>query len=150
MTITEHLTQKRPSDGDISTFASSIQGTLPDDYRHFLKAENGGRPDPNQFRFSRKDGITQDGSIHYFFALYDGRVGSLKRNFDAYRGRVPGGYLPIGVDPFGNLILLRVTAQNPGKLFFWDHEEEDECIPSIKNMYVVANSFSGFLENLST
>src|SRR3989442_1619 len=123
MIITEHLCQERPTDTDIANFGSLIQGALPDDYKSFLKSENGGRPEPNQFRFTTKDGKVENDTVHYFFALYEGRVGSLKRSFERYKGRIPVGYLPIAIDPFGNLIVLRIATQNCGRVYFWDHEK---------------------------
>jgi hypothetical protein len=147
MTITEHICNIRPTDADVATFANLIQGTLPDEYKSFLKNENGGRPKPNRFRFTTKDGNREDSVAHYFFALYEGRVGNLKRSFERYKDRIPSGYLPIGIDPFGNLILLRVTGQNQGKVYFWDHEKEGN-IPTSTNIFLIANSFSEFAEQL--
>src|ERR1700722_16886405 len=147
MIITEYLCRERPTDTDISAFESLIHGTLPEDYKAFLKKENGGRPKPNQFRFLTTDGHAENSTIHYLFALYERRVGSIKKSFESYKERIPSGYLPIGIDPFGNLIMLRIIGQDFGKVYFWDHEKEGE-IPTIKNIFPIANSFSDFVEKL--
>jgi len=132
---------------DMAKLGTLIHGTLPDDYKSFLKRENGGRPKPNEFRFVKKDGSTEDGMIYYFFALYPGRAGSLRRSFERYKDRIPAGFLPIGIDPFGNLILLTVAGQNRGSIYFWDHENEGK-VPTLANMFLIGNSFTGFIEHM--
>lgn len=147
MTITEHICPERPSDQDIATLENWIHGKLPDDYKIFLKLENGGRPKPNKFGFMAEDGKTEESTVQYFFAIYDRRMGNLKMNFDRYRKRIPPAYLPIGVDPFGNVIALGTANQNMGKIYFWDHEKEND-VPSMKNMSKIADSFSEFIQKL--
>ena len=148
MTITEHISNERPSDSVFAVFEGFIHGVLPDDYKVFLKGENGGRPKPNRFTFISKLGKTEDSTVQYFFALYDGRVGNLKRAFENYKSRIPFGCLPIATDPFGNLIILKIVGQNKGRISFWDHEEESD-IPTAANVSLIANSFSEFIEQLA-
>jgi hypothetical protein len=151
MIITKRLTNERPTDAEIGAFSNSIGGTLPDDYKSFLKNENGGRPKPKGFSYSTLDGRVEDGAVHYFFALYRERVGSLQKSFARFKKRMPAGYLPIGIDAFGNLIVLKTVPAEPGKIYFWDHEmEDDEKPPTLENMFLIANSFSEFVENLTS
>ena len=147
MTITERFTDVRPTDERIAEFESVIQGSLPEDYKRFLKEENGGRPSPDIFRFKTKDGNEEDSVLHYFFALYEGRVGSIERSFGFMKGRIPADYLAIATDSFGNMILLRTALRGLGKVYFWDHEKEDEDadMPTLKNMTAIAASFSEFI-----
>lgn len=147
MNIIEHITNVRPASADLADFEHLICGTLPDDYRTFLKTENGGRPKPNRFQFLTKDGKKEESTVHYFFALYDGRVGGIKKTLDRYRNRIVAGYLPIAIDPFGNLIILGFADQNKMYVCFWDHEKEAE-LPNISNIYVIARSFSEFVQQL--
>lgn len=147
MTITEHLTDVRPTDAELAAFEELIQWKLPEDYKSFLKGESGGRPKLNVIRFTVKDGKSQDSTIHYFYGLHDGRIGNLSRYFHRYKERIPVGYLPIATDPFGNLMLLKVTGQTRGRVCFWDHEQEED-IPTLKNVFKIADSFSGFVEKL--
>ena len=148
MIITEHLCSERPTNEDISAFEKLIHGTLPQDYRAFLKNENGGRPKPNLFRFTTTAGRAENSTVHYFFVLYEGTVGSLKKSFEMSKGRIPSDCLPIGKDPFGNLILLGIADQNLGRVYFWDHERETEP-PSEENISPIAPSFSEFVEQLA-
>lgn len=151
MIITEHLTDLRPTDEQLAAFERLIAGVLPEDYRAFLKSENGGRPEPAGFQFKARDGRKEESSVHYFYALHEGRIGNLEKHFATFRGRIPPDYLAIATDPFGNGILLRIAARNPGKIYFWDHEKEgEEDMPTLKNMSLVANSFTEFVDSLES
>ena len=148
MIITEYICSERPTNADISTFEKLIHGTLPQDYKAFLKNENGGRPKPNLFRFTTRAGREENSTVHYFFGLHEGRVGSLKNDFEIYKGRIPSDCLPIATDPFGNVIMLGITHQNLGRVYFWDHEKETEP-PSEGNISPIAHSFSEFVDKLA-
>jgi hypothetical protein len=147
MTITEHLTDSRPTDEKLAAFERLVAGALPEDYRTFLKNENGGRPAATFFRFKVKDGREEDSNVHYFYALYEGRIGNLEKTFGLLRGRIPPDYLAIATDAFGNMILLKIATANPGKIYFWDHEKEED-VPTLRNMSPIANSFTEFVEGL--
>ncbi len=147
MNITEHISETRPTNADLAAFETFIQGSLPDDYKSFLKNENGGRPKPNRFRFTTKDGGKEESTVHYFFALHEGRVGNIQKHFERYKRRIVPGYIPLGTDPLGNLLILGVTGQSMRRVYFWDHEKEGD-LPSVANMSLVANSFSEFIEQL--
>jgi hypothetical protein len=148
MIITEHLCSERPTNADISAFEKLIHGTLPEDYKAFLKNQNGGRPQPRRFRFTTPAGREEDSALHYFFALYEGRVENLKNTLEILKGRIPSDCLPIATDPFGNVILLGIADQNLGRVYFWDHEKEDEN-STTANISPIARSFSEFVEQLA-
>jgi len=147
MHITEHICGDRPTEANFTTFELFIKESLPEDYKSFLRIENGGRPKPNRFSFITKDGKREESNVHYFFALHQGKVGSIKNNFERYKNRIVSGYIPAGIDPFGNLIILGVTEESKSRIYFWDHEKEIE-IPSVANMFFIANSFSEFVAQL--
>ncbi len=149
MTITEHLCTDRPTDASLASFSAVTNVTLPDDYKDFLKRENGGRPAPRKFKFTTRQGRREDGAVHYFFGLHEGLIGNLKGTLDRFRQRIPTGYLPVATDPFGNLILLKVTAPSLGSMHFWDHEKEED-LPTLKNVSLIAGSFLEFIEGLDT
>ena len=86
-------------------------------------------------------------TLQYFFGLHDGNVGSLRRKFELYKGRIPAGFLPIATDSFGNLILLKITSSNGGRVYFWDHEKEED-LPTLRNMSKIADSFSQLIASL--
>lgn len=147
MTIVNGFTEYRPTDERIAAFEKAVEGVLPEDYKSFLKQKNGGRPKPNYLLFKKRNGREEDTALQYFYALCDERVGSIEENFGIMKGRIPAGFLPIATDSFGNKILLRITPQGTGKVYFWDHEEEDddEEFPTMKNISQIAVSFSELL-----
>lgn len=147
MIITEPICNQRPAQRDIAALESLINGVLPDDYKLFLIDRNGGRPAPNRFRFARPGGRIEDASVHYFFALHSGRVGSLNGMFARFTGRIPEGHLPIASDPFGNLVLLETHRGGDGAVYFWDHEQETSMTP-LNNRVFIAKSFSEFVREL--
>jgi len=53
-------------------------------------------------------------------------------------------------DPGGNLILLRTSGPNAGKVFFWikDEEADDDEVADYNNVCFVAESFDKFLKSL--
>jgi hypothetical protein len=57
--------------------------------------------------------------------------------------RLPPGLLPVADAAGGNLILVEVGHDQPGRVYFWDHELEDENALSL-----IAESFNDFLEAL--
>lgn len=150
MTIVEQLTDYRPTDERIATFEKAVEGVFLEDYKTFLKQENGGRPEPDCILFKTRSGREEDTVVQYFYALHDERLGSIEKNFGMMKNRIPAGFLPIATDSFGNEILLRVTPQGTGKIYFWDHEEEDDDaeFPTMKNISQIAGSFSELLELL--
>jgi hypothetical protein len=147
MRINEQLTELRPTDVEIESVESVIEGKLPADYKAFLKANNGGRPEPSVFSFKEHEKMSLT-SVHYFFALHSGKIGNLMTRFATLRQRVPLGFLPIATDPLGNLILIGCSSSRLGKIYFWDHEKESEELPSLKNIWLVASSFTEFIESL--
>jgi hypothetical protein len=149
MIIVEHITDERPTDADIVAFEKLIRGSLPNDYKAFLKAENGGEPEPQLFRSISANQEITESALRYLSALCKGLGGeaNLKSDLECYEDRILPGFVSIGCDDFGNQIVLGVSDDNRGKVYFWDHEEEGDE-PTFANMSFVANSFSEFIKSL--
>jgi len=98
---------------------------LPESYKTFLQLRNGGRPSRRRFR-------TSDGqpcsAVKRFLAVYEGE-GSLEDYVNTFAGRIPDYCFPIANDAFGNLVLMGFKGNQRGKIFFWDHEEDDDFEP---------------------
>lgn len=124
MEITEKFTEEKPNDSQLDELEEKLGNILPRFYREFLKDTNGGRPKPEKFSFTTKDGTHENDNLHYFYALYSGKIGNLGRKIDVFKDRIPEGTLPIACDSFGNQILLRMGNQPDGPVYFWDHELE--------------------------
>lgn len=126
MEITEKVTEEKPDDSQLNDLEKLLGNTLPRFYREFLKNTNGGRPKSQEFSFITKDGTQENDNVHYFYALYSGKVGNLRRKIDIFKDRIPEDTVPIACDDFGNQILLRLGNQPDGPVYFWDHELELE------------------------
>lgn len=156
-TTTEGIVLSHHSDGPadparVAALEASLGVPLPDDYRQFLLAHNGGRPKPAKFVFARRTGPYTDSLVDWFLALYDGEHSNLETVRGWLRGRIPPGLLPIAIDPFGNFVLLGLAGAAggaAGKVYFWDHEEEPAQQPDWSNIDLVADSFDAFLAGLT-
>jgi hypothetical protein len=121
---------------------------LPADYREFLLRHNGGRPDPAVFRFAVRSGRDTDSTVDWFLALYDGEHSNLETVIGWLTDRTPPQLLPIAIDPFGNFVLLGLSGDSRGKVYFWDHEREPDSQPDWSNIARIADSFDDFLRGL--
>jgi hypothetical protein len=149
MVITEKICEDVATDESLAEFQRKLGLPIPACYREFLKAHNGGRPSPKGFEFKDAQGKVEKDNIHYFFGLHFGRIGSLAQEFEMYYDRIPLGLLPIARDPFGNLVLVKLTIKRDAPVFFWDHELESEDEPTMDNVFLINESFENFIEALA-
>jgi hypothetical protein len=132
----------------IELFQRFIGKKLPKDYVKFLVDYNGGSPVPDAFDFEDGSGGS---SVRYFHGLRkNADDDDLLRNMDVYKDRMPTDFLPIASDFGGNKIVMAISGQYYGRVFFWDHENEvDEgSVAGMQNMSLVAKNFSAFLSGL--
>jgi len=148
------LTEER-----LSRLEARLKVRLPDDYRLFLLAHNGGRPTLSRFTFE-VEGEKQESILEWLFAVHDQLYkgpedwdptsGDLPLHFgkplesawEALRSEKPEAVvLPIGRDPCGNLICLGYASKGAGQIWFYDHETE--------SFTRLADSFSDFLGTLT-
>jgi hypothetical protein len=128
---------------------------LPDDYRRFLVACNGGvasgRP---WFTGPTPDGSSADAGVHHIGGFRTEPYLSLTQVRDLYGPRIPQPLLWIMDDPFGNAICLGVAGACRGHVFFWDHENEpdpatwDGRLETAGNLQLLAHSFTDFVAGL--
>jgi hypothetical protein len=128
---------------DIATIEAALGHRLPEPYRGFLLAHNGGCPDPA--RFTLLDPLAGDKNIGHVNELYE--LDELPRMMGLYRGRIPDDLLPIGDDTAGNQILLRVRGPGVGRIYLWDHKHEHRP-PTHGNCALLANQFDQLLGRL--
>ncbi len=119
-----------PVDGKfITRIEEHYKTKLPEDYKALLGVCNQGKPEKERFDIaSRKECV-----LNYLVDLSD--VIEISE-----RIRKPG-MIPVGLDPFGNIIGFRVSGtREVESLVFWDHETGLETN--------VAETFTEFLEML--
>jgi cell wall assembly regulator SMI1 len=138
-----------PAPGEaISELEARLGVSLPDDYRSFLREQNGGYLDDN---FLPPEG---DASARYLYSAGPNdheHIDDLESAFhylylpdvDAeYRLRT--GMLPVGEDEGGNRVCLKVAGEDYGSVWFWTHDATLDEDPFER----LADSFSEFLEAL--
>lgn len=129
---------------EIKQFEEKVKITLPAQYTSFLLEWNGGKARPNTFYISEAQG---ESVVSDFFP-----IGNMDENLEQimsiYENRLPMGFIPIGEDPGGNLILLGTLEPYCGYVYFWDHEQEPEEPDDMRNMHLLAVSFYAFLDKL--
>lgn len=144
------LTLNKPltDEAHVEAFEAKLGRRLPDSYRAFLLSYNGGRPKPSVFRFVLKNGKQSDSSVHWFLSLHEGEHSNLERELRSLKGRIPPDTLPIAIDPFGNVVLLGISGETRGKIYFWDHEEEPASQPNWSNVDLIADNLDSFMQGL--
>jgi hypothetical protein len=130
----------------LRAFEARIGAALPEDYRAFVLAHNGGCPVPCDFLISAAEG---ESSLHHTYGLHDGPAYlRLDDALDSYGPQLPEGLLPIADDPGGNAICLGLVGAARGRVYFWDHETGSEP-PSWGDVIEMAPSFTAFCAGLS-
>lgn len=127
---------------------------FPEEYRQFLLAHNGGKPQPGVFHFTNDRGTRSDSCVDWFLAIYDGEYDNFETYFNMYKVdqvRLPAELIPIAHDPGGNLVCISVDGPRCGAIYFWDHEKEagNGDTPTYSNVYIVSQSFNQFLDSLT-
>ncbi|WP_193777990.1 SMI1/KNR4 family protein [Psychrobacter sp. FDAARGOS_221] len=132
---------------EIEAFEKKYSIKLPQEYRAFLSKYNGGTVDPDTFVFHDE---TDASSINYFLGIgLKEYYYNLSYTLDMFRDRVPDNLFPIAKDPGGNLILVGLSGNELGKIYFWDHEfEADGSKPDMSNVHYLSSSFDTFLNGL--
>jgi cell wall assembly regulator SMI1 len=146
------LTEER-----LAKLERKLKCRLPDDYRAFMLANNGGRPTLSCFTV----GEDTDGSlVEWFFAIHDQPYEEPEdwdpesRELPPYFGQPLEGVLkdfrsehsakdllPVARDPGGNLICLGISGKRAGGVWWYDHETE--------TFAKLAESFTAFLAGLT-
>lgn len=148
MAITMTHIRNPLSPEDLDKLEQKIGLKLAEPYREFLLLYNGGRPKPNLFPLAN-NASDSHGMLLSFLCVQEGDVYHLPTWIRRLSDRVPSGFIPIAVDPGGNVICLALSGDKQGKVYFWDHEEEVEegQVPGFQNMYLIADDFETFLRN---
>jgi len=128
----------------IAEIEEQLDVELPAPYRNFLLQHNGGRPRPATFVPKGESEATE--TVHCFLAIDgDPDVDDLLTNVEDYGGRISDAFLPVALDAFGNLICIRVKGKSKNRIYFWDHEMEDD--EDIDPMRLVAEDWDTFVSS---
>ena len=124
--------------------------SLPDDYRTFLLETNGGRPKQRCFDYADESGPYTDGAIQAFHGIHGETYNRLDKIAETSKAVVPGSFLPIASDSFGNSICLGISGPERGKVYFFDEEGASDGEPEENRTHLhrIADSFREFLDVL--
>ncbi|HEV7406713.1 MAG TPA: SMI1/KNR4 family protein [Chthoniobacteraceae bacterium] len=128
---------------------------LPEDYREFLIACNGGSLG-GRLWFYKAGSVLPDAAPHHVGGLRPEPPFSLLARLHALHGRIPIDLMWIMDDAFGNAICLGVAGELHGRVYFWDHEKEpaagawDGRLDTAVNVRLLAGSFTEFVAGLES
>ena len=127
----------------IDALEKAVGKPFPPEYRVFLLAHNGGRPEAAIVDI---DDCPQGASSVQIFLGVTGPVESetLEWSWNCFQGRIDERLLPVADDPFGNLFCLSLDGDDRGHVFFVDRYEDSP------RPYLVAGSWNEFLDKLRT
>lgn len=132
------------SEVEVEGLEATLGSTLPEPYREFLLAYNGGRPVP--------DGIVIPGydetDVQVIFGV--GRQvesSCIDWNLRLLESRLPDGLLPIATDSGGNLFCLSLRREDRGAVLYADLESVFGEL-GIAPIHMVCSSFTEFLNCL--
>jgi hypothetical protein len=160
MTIDEFLAKiddKRPPAPaeELAAFERAIGHPLPDEYRRFLVACNGGYVGGSLwFKGPTPGGEAADAGVHHIGGFREEWHFSLPEHRECYDGRIPAALVWVMDDPFGNAICVGLSGPHRGRVYFWDHENEpdgdwDGAVESAGNLQLLADSFTEFVAGLA-
>lgn len=143
-------TGKKIGNVELDDLERKYQFSLPEEYRNFLRTNNGGHPTPEAFSARYNDGSERESIIDYFFEV--GTKGpyiidSTINNLQVLDQRISRDVIPIANTPFGDLICLGVKGKAAGKVFFWNLEDDEDNAP-VEDLGLIANSFQEFIDSL--
>lgn len=135
---------------DIAEFERRVDLQLPEDYRRFLAANNGGKCcSGGLFREAATgESISR---VNILLGLRDEPNYSLEEALSIMKERMPPDLLPICYDSGGNYLLLDCSDEHRGTVYFLGLESADlEDSPGLESLTVVARSFSELLSQLKS
>ena len=108
---------------------------LPMDYKEFLNKYNGGYTPKTKFKIGK---VSSD--IRGFYG-----VGKVKLSLDSVyiEEWLDKRVLPIACDYYGNYIVIGISKENQGEIFFCDHEKEynhENVSPNLKSFIKACKS----------
>jgi hypothetical protein len=99
------------------------------------------------YRFSTKDGKVES-IVKYFFSVYKDNDDDLHGEIEGItlEKQIPKNLIPIAITPAGNRILISISSEDAGKIYYWAWDEEPEPpTKTYKFTRLIANSFNEFL-----
>jgi hypothetical protein len=116
---------------------------FPNDYRSFLLKHNGGRPSPAIFQIQE---VGEEAMVDILYGI--GTPQDICFWLSEFGSELPTGFVPIGQDPGGNVILMNATAGEDSGIYYWDAVFHFPSSSAERNTYLIASTFTDFLLGL--
>lgn len=159
--INQHVTIQNPhpkaTKEHVKEIEDMIGAPLPDAYRGHAMRVHGGHPEPCFFaiRWGNQPWAKACayGRVHFFYPLYECEVPNLPEHFRKFRSQIPTDTIEIAsAGPGESLILLGISGEQCGKVFFWyevpEPHRETTLKPGYGNVGFIADDFLVFLHGL--
>ena len=137
----------------VAAFERELGARLPDDYRDFLLAVNGGRTARSHRVFAIKKDRTNLNSLN---SLNDPESSfNLARRWETSRSRYPAEVIPVGYDDGGGAVVVVVSGPRRGQVWFADGVDPrpEGSNPRVewfdrRDVCKIADSFAEFMAGL--
>ncbi len=132
----------KATEAGIDSFQEKFNIRMPRDYKQFLLNINGGAPDKYWVPFE------DDGDyISHFYGIHDGDNWlKLEHAVKDFAEAEPIRFIPVAISNGGNYFIMRINGENRGKIYFWDHDEEDFEPPTFDFLIEISDTFNLFLD----
>lgn len=139
----------RLSTADVSSMEAKLGLTLPDSYRRFLLANNGGVPEPDTIDVQGFNESPTD--VQEFFGVgLDIETSRIDWNIDTLKERLDPRLVPIACDSGGNVFCLSLRPDDAGAVIYCDLGAVFGDYGKPPPMYPVAADFDQFVGSLRT
>ena len=119
---------------------------LPDDYKKFLRAYNGGTSKIRYRTFFVK-GLNQEIPLDVLYGIKVKTPFDLIECYEEFEEDLLPNSLIIGDDPGGGFIVLITSPEHNG-IYYWDHSFYFPQSSEENNIYKIADHFGDFLQGL--
>ncbi|PSA93501.1 SMI1/KNR4 family protein [Bacillus atrophaeus] len=133
----------------MKAFENELNINLDEVYKEFVIRYGGSTIQADNVLFPILEENLLASNNHLRLGLFYG-FGVDDNDFDAksmtvtYEEQMPDWIIPIADGDGGNQVCLGVKGEAAGKIYFWDHELTN----GVKDTFLVANSFSDFIQSL--
>jgi hypothetical protein len=130
----------------LAALEKTLSVKLPAAYKKFLRTTNGGMPNPDCFTVPDHG----DALCGVLFGIRDERrAADLEWEQEQAKqwDPLPRGFVAIGRDPGGNLLLLSTSGEQAGVVFYWDRKGF-WVRKRGANTFPIAKSFTAFVAGL--
>ncbi|MFA1794448.1 MULTISPECIES: SMI1/KNR4 family protein [Bacillus] len=133
----------------IKAFENELNINLDEVYKEFVIRYGGSTIQADNVLFPSLEENPLASNNHLRLGLFYG-FGVDDTDFDVksmtvtYEEQMPDWIIPIADGDGGDQICLGVKGEETGKVYFWDHELTN----GVKDTFLVANSFSDFIQSL--